>query len=359
MTEKLTVSVIKKRRKTMAKTNEAAERYKTINRTSNAANIAYLILHLLYLVLFIIAKLDIMIYVTSAVIAVYLLFFLLIKYKKYYLYALMVGNEFFAFIILSSLMLGFSTGFHLFLIAFCVVSFFTTYFSKKKEVRGSYVWVFLSLLIYISLFILSELINPYYAIEKWLEMTLFIIHLIIAFAIISSFLAIFIKYASSLENRIMVDSRTDELTQIANRYGLSDYFEQEKNKNGKVLAMFDIDDFKGINDTYGHIAGDYVLKRIAEIVKATIEDAFICRYGGEEFIIVLDDNKTNSFYERLEAFRKSVSKETIEFEDMKINLTVTIGAVKYVDGMSLQKWTDLADEKLYEGKNSGKNKTVI
>ena len=343
----------------MARVNEKAQRYKTIDKTCYAANIAYLVLHLFYLVLFIVSQLYVMVYVTAAIIGIYLLFFLLIKFKKYYIYALCCGNEFFAFIIFSSLMIGFSTGFHFFLVAFCVVSFFTTYFSKKKSAKGSYVWVVLSLIIYLTLFFISEFKAPYYAIEKWLEITLFTVHTVIGFAIMTFFLSIFLKYSLSLEGKIMKESRTDELTQIANRYGLGDYFDQETNKASMVLAIFDIDDFKGINDTYGHIAGDYVLKRIAKIGKETFKDEFICRYGGEEFIILLEDNKINPFYDRLEVFRKTIEKERFVFEDMDVNLTITLGAVKYIDNVSLQKWIDLADEKMYTGKNSGKNKTVI
>ena len=343
----------------MARVNEKAQRYKTIDKTCYAANIGYLVLHLFYLVLFIVAQLYVMVYVTAAIVGVYLLFFLLIKYKKYYIYALCCGNEFFAFIIFASLMIGFSTGFHFFLIAFCVVSFFTTYFSKKKSTKGSLIWVILSLVIYLALFFISEFKAPYYAIEKWLEITLFTVHAVIGFAIITAFLSIFLKYSLSLEGKIMKEARTDELTQIANRYGLGDYFDQEANKSSMVLAIFDIDDFKGVNDTYGHIAGDYVLKHIAEISKAAFKDEFVSRYGGEEFIILLQDNKTNSFYDRLEAFRKVIEKEEFVFEDMNINLTITLGAVKYSDGVSLQRWIDLADEKMYIGKNSGKNKTVI
>lgn len=342
----------------MPVTNEKARRYKTIDKTCYAANIGYLILHLFYLTLFLIAKLYVMVYVTAAIVGIYLLFFLLIKYKKYYIYALCCGNEFFAFIIFSSLMIGFSTGFHFFLIAFCVVSFFTTYFSTKKNIKNSYIWVVLSLAIYLTLFFVSEFNAPFYTIDKWLEMTLFTVHAVIVFALITFFLAIFLKYAMSLEKKILKESRTDELTQIANRYGLYDYFEQEADKSKKVLALFDIDDFKKINDTYGHVAGDYVLKRIAEITKETLEDSFICRYGGEEFVVVLEDNKLNTPFERLDTFRKTVEKEQFIFEDMNINLTITIGMMEYIGGKDLQKWVDLADEKMYSGKRSGKNKTV-
>ena len=72
--------------------------------------------------------------------------------------------------------------------------------------------------------------------------------------------------------------------------------------------------------------------------------------------MVLDNDKA---FEKLEELRKKIAEETFEFENVKINITVTIGAVHYVDGLTLEKWVELADEKMYSGKKSGKNKTVI
>ena len=166
---------------------------------------------------------------------------------------------------------------------------------------------------------------------------------------------VFIRYALSLEDKIISQSRTDELTQISNRYGLSDYFEQE-DKTSKVLALFDIDNFKTINDIHGHTTGDRILKHVSEMTSSILSDSFVCRYGGEEFIVVLDKE---SYFERLEEFRKSIEKETFEFEGVKIDITITIGVAEYTKDLSLQKWIDIADEKMYSGKKSGKNKTVI
>ena len=343
----------------MSVATDKKRHYKTIDKTCYTANTVYLILHIFYLILFIVSKLTILIYVDAAVILIYLLFYLLIRNKKYYIYALCCGNEFFAFIAVTTVMLGFSTGFHFYLIGLCIVSFFTSYFSKTKDIRGSIVWAGLSLAIYLTLFFVTEYNAPYYAIEKWLELTLFSTHAFVVFGFIVAYLVVFLKYALSLEKKIMNESRTDELTQISNRYGLYDFFDLEEDKSSMALALFDIDDFKNINDTYGHVAGDYVLKRVAEIATTVLNDSFVCRYGGEEFVVVLSDDEQHSFFDRLEVLRKNVEKETFEFEKVKINITITIGVVNYIEGTSLEKWVEAADKKMYSGKNSGKNKTVI
>ncbi len=333
--------------------------YKTINKTCYTANITYLILHLVYLFLFIIAKLNILIYVDAAVVVIYILFFFLLQKKKYYLYALICGNVYFGLISITTIMMGFNTGFHFYLIGLCVVSFFTTYFSKEKQIINSLIWVGLSLAIYLTLFFVSEFNEPFYQIDKWLEVTLFTINAVVVFGFVAAYLLVFLRYAISLENKIINESRTDELTQISNRYGLYDYFDQDLNKESKVLALFDIDDFKMINDVYGHVAGDMVLRKVAEIATEVLDDAFVCRYGGEEFIVVLKGNDKDGYFNRLETLRMSIENYVFKCEDVKIKLTITIGAVGYDSDYTLEKWVDLADEKMYSGKKTGKNKTVI
>ena len=334
------------------------QHYKTIDKTCYTANIVYLILHVFYLVLFIITKLYIMVGVTAGVVFIYCLYFLLIKKKKYYLYALICGNVFFAYIATATAMIGFNTGFHFYLIGLCVVSFFTTYFSKNKKIFNSIIWAVLSLAIYLTLYLTSSFNPPNYTIDKWLEMTLFITNAIVVFGFIASYLFVFLKYALSLEKKITNESRTDELTQIKNRYGLYDFYESLEEKKNLTLALFDIDNFKVINDKHGHVTGDYILKRVAEITSETLDDSFVCRYGGEEFIIVLENDKEVHPITRLEELRNRIKQEKFEFEGETIQITITIGVADYFDSITLEKWVELADERMYKGKETGKNKIV-
>lgn len=330
--------------------------YKTIRTTCLIANIAYIILRVFYLALFLINQLYILVWIDLATIAIYGLCFLLIQKRKFYLYALVCGNEFLLFIIATTLLIGFDTGFHFYLIGLTVVSFFTSYFSKKKKIGTAIIWAGLSVIIYLTLYLVTEFNAPYYQIEQWLRVTLSITHIIVVFLFLIFYLVTFLKYALTLERRIINESRTDELTEINNRYALYDYFNQEGNKDTKSLALFDIDDFKVINDLHGHVTGDYVLKRIAEIMTNVLNDSFVCRYGGEEFLIVLDQE---SQFERLENLRKTIEAEQFEYEGEKLNVTITIGAASYSNDISLERWIELADEKMYQGKKSGKNRTII
>ena len=330
--------------------------YKTIRATCLIANTAYLILRIFYLALFLINQLYILVWIDLATIVIYGLCFILIKNKKFYVYALVCGNEFFLFIIATTLLIGFNTGFHFYLIGLSVVSFFTSYFSKKKNIRAAIIWACLSIAIYLTLYLVTQFNQPYYQIEQWLTVTLSITHIIVVFLFLIFYLVTFLKYALTLERRIINESRTDELTEINNRYALYDFFAQESDKSTKVLALFDIDDFKKINDLHGHVTGDYVLKRVAEIMTNVLNDSFVCRYGGEEFIIVLDQEGQ---FEKLEALRKVVEAEQFEYEGEKLNVTITIGASPYLKDITLERWIELADEKMYQGKKSGKNRTII
>ena len=337
---------------------DASNYYKTIRKTCLTANTVYLVIRLFYLVLFLIAKFYILAIVDGVSILLYSFFYFVIKKRKYYIYALLCGNEFFAFIITTTVMLGFGSAFPFYLIGLCIVSFFTTYFQKVKNFKGSIIWVFICATIFLTTYLITEFNEPYYQIEKWLEMTLFITHSIIVFTFVCVYMLVFVRYATKLENKIMNESRTDELTQINNRYALYDYLEEEKDKSSLTLALFDIDDFKSINDTFGHVTGDMILKRMAEIATDVLEESFVCRYGGEEFIVVIKGEKED-VRDKLEELRKAIAKEVFEYKDAKISITVTIGAVAYSDEMPTERWLELADKKMYSGKKQGKNRLVF
>ena len=185
----------------MALTNKSGPQYRTIRNTCLFANSAYLFLRLIYLAIFIVSKAYILIWVDVASILIYIACFFLIKYRKYYPYALLCGNEIFVFVITSTIMAGFNAGFHLYLIGLCVVSFFTTYFSKNKNIKGSIIWVSLSLAIYLTLYFVTRFNQPMYTLNEVVEMILFSGHAIIAFFYVAFYLVIFVKYTLSLENR--------------------------------------------------------------------------------------------------------------------------------------------------------------
>lgn len=102
-----------------------------------------------------------------------------------------------------------------------------------------------------------------------------------------------------------------------------------------------------------------VLKEVARIATDTLKDYFVCRYGGEEFIVIAKIDDMNNVFNSLDKYRLAIEKNKFEFNNMSAHLTITTGLTEYKDDISIEKWIDLADEKLYKGKNSGKNQIVM
>ena len=116
--------------------------------------------------------------------------------------------------------------------------------------------------------------------------------------------------------------------------------------------MIDIDDFKKINDRYGHNAGDYVLVNVARILKDICRDSKVSRWGGEEFLILasgtISDNSA-----LIEKLRASIEKEDFAFGEDHIKVTITAGLADYSGNDSIDRWVNVADENLYKGKKTG------
>jgi diguanylate cyclase (GGDEF)-like protein len=126
------------------------------------------------------------------------------------------------------------------------------------------------------------------------------------------------------------------------------------------LLILDIDHFKQINDRYGHLAGDHVLKELGHLVLGRIrsEETF-ARYGGEEFVLILPETPRQGAVELAEQIRQKVEKQVFEFESERIPVQVSIGVVS-LEGRQLdsQAFMKIADENLYRAKRSGRNKVV-
>jgi diguanylate cyclase (GGDEF)-like protein len=154
----------------------------------------------------------------------------------------------------------------------------------------------------------------------------------------------------------------DGLTQIFNKRYFLETLEREIARSHRYrremsLVMFDIDHFKKINDSYGHLAGDYVLKHLAQTVKTRIrrEDCF-ARYGGEEFAIVLPEIDGLNAKPFAEKIRQLVEATEFKFENTSMPVTISMGvATLDMDSTDPQALIKRADERLYEAKSSGRN----
>lgn len=161
-------------------------------------------------------------------------------------------------------------------------------------------------------------------------------------------------------------SHTDALTFIPNRKSIIGDLQREvmfADRYGTPLAisLVDIDHFKSINDTYGHVAGDEVLRKLAMELRGRIRHPdVIGRYGGEEFLVVLPHSTSKAAAEQAERLRKHIQGLTIQSNDSEIQLTISLGIAQYKPHREdWQEFLSRADAALYRAKDSGRNQWVV
>ncbi len=154
---------------------------------------------------------------------------------------------------------------------------------------------------------------------------------------------------------------TDKLTGLYNRRYFDHFLDLEikrssRQKSSLALLMIDIDNFKQINDTLGHLFGDKILNKLGKLLKSQIRETDVAtRYGGEEFTIVMSNTGLKEAVQVAERIRKSIKE--YKFDTKKIFTTVSIGIALYpLDANSLQELLKKADSALYQAKHNGKNR---
>ncbi|MDO7907372.1 GGDEF domain-containing protein [Paenibacillus sp. JX-17] len=170
---------------------------------------------------------------------------------------------------------------------------------------------------------------------------------------------------SLLIQNVMMEylNKTDQLTGLYNHLTFQEYLnklieQQGQNEFPIHLALLDVDNFKGINDTYGHRAGDLVLQDVSMCLQSFVKpNDFVARYGGEEFAIIFAERSIGDTLETLDNIRQSISdRHYPELENKAI--TVSIGIEEYAAGMGKEPFFSAADKALYTAKRTGKNKIV-
>ena len=159
-------------------------------------------------------------------------------------------------------------------------------------------------------------------------------------------------------------NQVDQLTGLKNRKGFYDYYENivipSMRQHPVSMIMCDIDFFKKVNDTYGHNAGDEVLRFVAQRMKNKVSwDGEVFRWGGEEFIILLKESNLTFAVELAEELRCDIMDASCHYEDMVINITMSFGVKQLEDKMTTDANIKVADEKLYVAKSMGRNRVVV
>ncbi|RTL43948.1 MAG: GGDEF domain-containing protein [Burkholderiales bacterium] len=165
--------------------------------------------------------------------------------------------------------------------------------------------------------------------------------------------------------RLSSEVHTDQLTQVANRRGLIQAFgieqaKAERESTRVALALLDIDNFKKLNDTLGHHAGDIALKSLAERTQASLRPGdMVARYGGEEFVLMLPNTPLDEAQQVLVRLQRSLTTALFNHDGKDVFVTFSAGVTLYRPGETLEAALDRADVALYEAKHTGKNRACI
>lgn len=175
------------------------------------------------------------------------------------------------------------------------------------------------------------------------------------------------RQGKTFEKRIQeqqAKSLQDALTKLYNRAAFDEHFAKEivrcqHNNIPLAIVVADLDNFKRINDTYGHTAGDKTLQVIANTFTKQVQDkGFIARYGGEEFVLIFSDQSKESLVKRLNVMREKISQLPFKFKNNKVSITISVGVTHIKPDDNVHIAFERADEALYKAKEQGKNQVI-
>ncbi|MBN1499457.1 MAG: GGDEF domain-containing protein, partial [Spirochaetes bacterium] len=274
---------------------------------------------------------------------------------------------------LATICIGWESNFCFYSVAICSVIMFSTFLKMKIKIID----VALSTILYLFAFAYVVIYPPLYNVDKFIIGAMGLSNILIIIPLLTTIFYSFYNATEILNQRLKNASEIDGLTGVYNRRFFNEYSEIEikriinernyaKNMNytsNFALAIIDLDDFKKINDTYGHITGDNVLIQTVNIIKKIIFTRdIVCRYGGEEFVVLFTKTSKEGAIQAIEKIRKEVERSEFIFNDdvKEGHVTLSIGFASFDDSNfnNINDILKLADDRLYAAKSGGKNKLI-
>jgi len=241
-----------------------------------------------------------------------------------------------------------------------VIFFMLPYSNRKKHIYqlvGAALAVAISLISVFNYSLYPELMDLVLHHSSFVKVLNLIITLFSLFYLTNLYL---VELRTTRE-KLDYSSNHDMLTGLYNRRFFESIMKRSKDEKETSfsVAMLDVDDFKKINDTYGHETGDRVLAAVSKCIEACLpQDAVAVRWGGEEFVLYLPQVENSRALEVLETFRTKLSKQEIYHKGTRVAITATIGLCTGESIADYEEYLRQADEKLYWGKKHGKNQIV-
>lgn len=272
--------------------------------------------------------------------------------------------------VIAVLLLGRDSGFSLYIIAMLPLGYFATYnFNRKKKRVNPMIYVVFAVISFFVAQITSDFVEPMYSYgNKQVDRVIYLVNFMLAvIAIVVCFSTLLIQIRTLEDLRRHQNkkldrlSKTDHLTGLMNRRSIEErYAQAELLKEDYAIIMGDIDDFKKVNDTYGHDVGDKVLKAVAKAYKKSVrEEDMVCRWGGEEILVFLPKLSKKDTAAIAERVLRKVRQIEVETADgTMIHITMTLGVAISAEARCFEDVMKKADERLYNGKHTGKNQVV-
>lgn len=335
-------------------------------------NTFFLLLHIFFGLFFYANGTAILFYYNFLSIAIGVIGYVLLYRELSNLYSAITNIEIFVFMILCTLCLGWEYGFQQYCMIFVVSLLFTDYsLNKDHKLRKN------------TICMLALVVIAYFSLRVWTfshpyvyklphdtsAHTFYVVNSFLTFVLLMTYSYLYSQIVLRLELALVDAATKDSLTGLYNRRKMQDLLNAMSelliSSSPRIcIAMIDIDNFKRINDTYGHDAGDEVLKTMANVLLSknsedTQDTFYSCRWGGEEFLIFYrTEHSDKEIISEFEALRQEITEQTIVYNDNEIKFSATIGLAFYRDGLTITEMVNTADEMLYKGKRNTKNIVV-
>lgn len=328
------------------------------------------LVHVTLLVIFSVAGVNPLVRFNVASVIIYVIGLISCKFGRVMPVYISIIVEVTVYTIFSTYYIGLKCGTYCFLFSIVPIIIYFGCFLFKGARRWSIVLMLaINFAVFVVLYVIFTKREPIYELTPDTRLLL---------VIFSSFVMIFSTifyntiyiYANEREivnleeknKQLSVDAQEDVLTTLLNRRGFLPLIEpmiKVTSSEEFCVAFIDIDDFKVINDSYGHEAGDEVLRHITTLMRKEMQDCDICRWGGEEIVILMKGYDMETAKERLEALRKSIETIPTAFFNKQIFVTITIGLEKYSKKYKTpEEIIKVADKRMYYGKQHGKNMLI-
>ncbi|MBS7009955.1 GGDEF domain-containing protein [Anaerostipes sp.] len=344
----------------MTKSDRTEERY--VKHIYKQIILLALLAHLSYVVIFAVTGIVELAVYNAASVCFYCVMGIITERGYYRAAVASIHLEVCLFVIVSTVAAGWEIGTPAYLMAMISLTYFCPF--KHKQIpylfAGLEIFVFLALKLYTS-FVCPGLSAVDDSWTVWISVYSFCAcFTIILYAAVSSKLSAAVsRQELQDENRSLTTiANYDQLTGLLSRYAFLERM-KKNSKTSSILALSDIDDFKLVNDTWGHSCGDRILSEAAEFVRSFLgREAEVCRWGGEEFVYLFQDMSMEQVLEKLQQLCEAVAEHSFCHDENNLHITMTFGVSLVEEGVSPEEAIALADSQMYHGKACGKNCVV-